>query len=80
MQEEFGPEQFQVVGVMEGDAAAAKKFILDLGATYTVLAGAGETFDSWGVSAIPQAYLVDPSGKVVADDVDAAAALLRQSR
>ncbi len=76
MQEEFGSDNFSVVGVMQGDEAEARQFIEDLGATYPILTGASETFDKWGVTMIPQAYLVNPDGVVVANNVDDVSALL----
>ena len=76
MQEEFGGEEFGVVGVMKGDSIAAQKFATELGATYPILTGADATFDAWGVTWLPQAYLIDPEGNVVADDLEAIDALL----
>ena len=80
MQEKFGAEDFNVVGVMQGDEDEARRFIDELGATYPILTGASATFDNWGVTRIPQAYLIDPSGKVVADSVDDVPALLNAAR
>jgi len=76
MQQKFGSDKFSVVGVMQGDEDDARQFISELGATYPILTGASETFDSWGVTMIPQAYLIDPEGKVVADSVEDMTALL----
>jgi peroxiredoxin len=78
VQAEYGGEDFTVVGVTRGSADAGRRFIDELGATYPIVTHAGETFDAWGVTWIPQAYLVDPDGNVVADDLDAIDALLAE--
>ena len=79
VQEEFGGEDFTVVGVMRGQADAGRAFIDELGATYPILTDAGDSFDTWGVTSIPQAYLIDPEGSVVADDLDEIEALLHET-
>ena len=77
MQAKFGSDKFSVIGVMQGDESDARQFIAELGATYPILTDASEAFDRWGVTMIPQAYLIDPDGKVVADDVESISALLK---
>ena len=79
MQEEYGGEDFTVVGVMRGSDEEAERFIEELGATYPILTGAEGTFDDWGVTWLPQAYLIDPDGNVVASEMGAIDALLAES-
>ena len=79
MQAKFGSDQFTVVGLMEGDRAEAARFIKDLGANYPILTEASASFSKWGVSMIPQAYLVNPEGVVVADDADSISEILRSA-
>lgn len=67
-----------MVGVMKGDAIAAQKFATELGASYPILTGAEGTFDAWGVTWLPQAYLIDPEGNVVADDLGAIDSILAE--
>ena len=76
MQQKFGSDKFSVVGVMQGEEDDAREFIAELGATYPILTGASETFDRWGVTMVPQAYLIDPEGEVVADSVESMSKLL----
>jgi peroxiredoxin len=80
MQEEHGGDDFTVVGVMREDEADARRFASDLGATYPILAEASDVFGEWGVRWIPQAYLIDPQGRVVARDLDRIEAHLREHR
>ncbi len=78
MQEEFGGDDFTVVGVMRGGEESARTFASELGATYPILAGGGDAFDEWGVTWIPQAYLIDPEGRVIADELFRIEDLLRE--
>ena len=59
-----------VVGVTKASEADARKFQLELGATYPILADAGVNFSNYKVSSIPASFLVDGEGQVLAQGLD----------
>ena len=77
MQQQFGGEDFSVVGLMQGDAQAASHFSLSQKLNYPVFANSKD-FDAYDVLFLPVTYLVDPSGRIVADDLDDAEEILTQ--
>jgi hypothetical protein len=79
VQKEFSSEKFIVVGLMEGDSDQAAKFISELKASYPILTEADDSFSNWGVTLLPQSYLINPEGVVVADDLDSISEILRTS-
>jgi peroxiredoxin len=70
VQEEHGGDEFTVVGVMRGGTDEGREFARELGTTYPILTGGGEVFDRWGVTWVPQSYLIDPDGNVVEAELD----------
>ena len=68
-----------MVGLMEGDTDQAKKFISELKASYPILTEAEGSFSNWGVTMLPQSYLINPEGVVVADELEAISEILRTS-
>jgi peroxiredoxin len=79
MQAEHGGDDFTVLGVTRGNVSEARAFASELGATYPILADAPDVFGEWGVRWIPQAYLIDPQGRVVARDLERIEELLREN-
>lgn len=77
MQKEFGGNDFSVVGLMQGGAEAASQFSRSKQLNYPVFANSPD-FDAYDVMFLPVTYLVDPSGMIVADDLDDAHAILSQ--
>jgi len=77
MQKEFGGNQFSVVGLMRGDTQAAAYFSRTHKLNYPVLANSKD-FEAFDILFLPVTYLVDPSGLIVADDLDDAEAILKQ--
>ncbi|MDA0667137.1 MAG: TlpA disulfide reductase family protein [Planctomycetota bacterium] len=77
MQKEFGGEDFSVVGLMQGNAQAASQFSLAQKLNYPIFANSKD-FDAYDVMFLPVTYLVDPSGMIVADDLDDAEKILAQ--
>ena len=77
MQKEFGGDQFSVVGLMRGDSQAAAHFSRAHKLNYPVLANSKD-FGAFDILFLPVTYLVDPSGLIVADDLDDAEAILKQ--
>ena len=56
-----------MVGVMYQDKPAdAQRFYQSTGATWPILDDKGSTAISFGVSGVPETYVVDPDGRVVA--------------
>ncbi len=58
-----------VVGVTQVDSAAAEKFQVQRGAHYPLLADATETFEAYGIRKIPEVFLKDPEGRIVAQGI-----------
>jgi len=77
MQKEFGGDQFSVIGLMQGKAQAASQFSLAKQLNYPVFANSKD-FDAFDIMFLPVTYLIDPSGKIVADDLDDAEDILQQ--
>lgn len=64
--DEFGEKGFAVVGVTHEPPDPTEKFMQQTGAKWMVAyVPKGKTFEEWGVSGIPAAFLVDPNGTVV---------------
>ena len=56
----------QIVGITDEDEATVKKFQKQIPMDYNVAINTpGSTFEQFGVTAIPTAFLVDKSGKIV---------------
>ncbi len=55
----------------------ARAFGQELGVDWPILTRAEEAFRNYGVRYIPQVYLVDPMGSIVADSLSEAEAVLR---
>ena len=70
LQNEFGPQGFQVVGVAMDDPGSEKeiaKFTHDLGVNYPILVGTEPVGESYGgVNVLPTTFFVDRDGKLVA--------------
>lgn len=75
MQKKFGGDRFSVVGLMQGPEAKASQFTRAHGINYPVLAG-NRDFDAYNIMFLPETYLVDPSGMIVADSLGDAEAIL----
>ena len=75
MQKDFGGDQFSVIGLMQGDTNAATHFSRSHKLNYPVLANSRD-FDAFDILFVPVTYLVDPSGMIVADDLDDAKEIL----
>ena len=74
MQEKYGEQGLAVVGVTKASAEDTRKFQVQLGATYPILADGGANFESFGVTMIPETFLLAGDGTVLAqgmDEVDA---------
>ena len=69
MQKDFGDKGLVVVGVTKANEVDVRKFQLELGATYPILAEGDINFDRFMVSGIPQSFLVAPDGMVVAQNM-----------
>jgi len=68
MQERY-EGQLVVIGVTAADVEEAKAFAREHGATYPILADADQTREVYGIRVIwgSAAYLIDPQGRIVAD-------------
>ena len=71
MQAKYEERGLVVVGITRDDPERAAWFAGYLDATYPLLARADDDFEAYGVVWVPVIYLVDPGGRVVADDLDA---------
>ena len=78
MQKDFGGDDFSVIGLMKGDAEGASQFSRSKKLNYPVFANSKD-FDAYDVMFLPVTYLVDPSGMIVADDLDDAEAILAKT-
>jgi cytochrome c biogenesis protein CcmG/thiol:disulfide interchange protein DsbE len=65
-QEEYGGKTFTVLGINQEDLTHdAEDFIEEFGLTYPQLRDAsGEQADPFGMSGLPESFLVDPNGKI----------------
>jgi peroxiredoxin len=77
MQETYGGEDFSVIGLMEGSSDSAAAFARAQKVNYPILSESPD-FDTYDIFFVPVTYLVDPSGQIVADDMDDAEAILAQ--
>ena len=77
MQETFGGEDFSVIGLMEGARDTAASFARTQSVNYPILSESPD-FDAYAIFFVPVTYLVDPSGQIVADDLEDAEAILAQ--
>jgi peroxiredoxin len=61
------PGKVAIVGIdWKESAVSAQSFIHDIGATYpTLLDADGRVYDQYGVSALPQTFVLDAGGKIV---------------
>jgi AhpC/TSA family len=69
MQNAYGPEGFQVVGIAMDDASAEDiaKFAADMGVNYPILLGndsVGQKYEA--VPVLPMTFFLDRDGKIVA--------------
>lgn len=66
--EQYGPEELLVLGlVFRDNPDAARQFIADENPTFPSVVDADGTIAvDWGVSALPQSFLIDEDGSVVA--------------
>jgi cytochrome c biogenesis protein CcmG, thiol:disulfide interchange protein DsbE len=65
--EHKGDPGISMLGIMYRDqAAAARSFYKTTGATWPIIDDNGTTAISFGVSGVPETYVVDPNGLVVA--------------
>jgi peroxiredoxin len=76
LQKDFGSEKFTVLGIMQGNDVEAQQFITKLGVNYPIKTQSGQDFSNYKVYFVPEVYLVAPDGKVVADNLDDARAIL----
>lgn len=76
LQEDFAGDDFSVLGLMQGDAIQAHTFAQQRRTNYPIKTGSGEDFSNFNVWFVPATYLVDPSGQIVADNLDDAHAIL----
>jgi cytochrome c biogenesis protein CcmG, thiol:disulfide interchange protein DsbE len=67
-QKKYGPRGLQVLGIsMDDDAAAAARFARKLHLSYPIVMGDAALAEAFGgVLGLPLAFLVDPSGQIVA--------------
>jgi peroxiredoxin len=71
VQNDYRDRGLVVIGVTAADTAGARRFAEETGATYPILTSARADLAAWGVSSVPQSYLIDPSGEVVSDGLGA---------
>lgn len=77
MQKNHGGEDFSVLGIMRGSPDAAAAFAREYRVNYPIVADSPD-FDAYDILFVPVVYLVDPSGTIVADDLEGAEAILAQ--
>jgi thiol-disulfide isomerase/thioredoxin len=69
LQQEYGPQGFQIVGVAMDDASNEDiaKFVREMGVNYPILLGKEAVGQSYGgVNVLPTTFFVDREGKLVA--------------
>ena len=69
LQEEYGPQGFQIVGVANDDASTEDiaKFAKEMGVNYPILLGKESVGQSYGgVSVLPISFFLDRDGKLIA--------------
>jgi hypothetical protein len=78
MRRDFTSLPLQVWSVTTAPEQPARAFGQELGVDWPILTRAEEAFRNYGVRLIPQVYLVDPAGFIVADSLDDAETVLRE--
>lgn len=76
LQEDFAGADFSVLGLMQGNAIQARTFAQQRRTNYPIKTESGQDFSNFNVWFVPATYLVDPSGQIVADNLDDAQAIL----
>ena len=66
VQETYGVQGISVIGVTPVSKVEAHRFAQDMGLPYPVLADAAAELEIYGVREVPDTFLVDPDGVVVA--------------
>lgn len=69
MQAKYAERGLVVVGITRDTPERTAWFADYLDASYPLLARAETTFEDFGVRWVPELYLVDPEGRVVADEL-----------
>jgi thiol-disulfide isomerase/thioredoxin len=74
LQKKYASQGFRILSFTEQNQPGIEKFIQRTPMNYAIGLESGEAFDRYGVSGIPQAFLVDRAGKIVweGDSGDAA--------
>ena len=70
LRRKYGQAGLQVVGLTPAADSAAAEFIATHDVTDPVLAAAHQEQSAYGVRLFPAVFLIDPSGKVVSQDLD----------
>jgi thiol-disulfide isomerase/thioredoxin len=65
LQKKYGRQGFKIFGFTEQNRPGIEKFVQRTPMNYAIGLESDETFDRYGVSGIPQAFLVDRAGKIV---------------
>ena len=76
LQEDFSGVDFSVLGLMQGNTIQARTFAQQRGTNYPIKTGSGDDFSNFNVWFVPATYLVNPSGQIVADNLDDAHEIL----
>ncbi len=76
--ESWGPRGLEVVGVTTAPRNVVRDFAHEQVVGYRMLASAGGEFESYGVELVPETFLVDPAGRIVARGLDEARVHLRE--
>jgi len=70
MREQFGSNGLTVIAVSAAPADEVRKFARELGASYPIIADGNEMFMAFGVRGVPDAFLIDREGRIVAEGLD----------
>jgi hypothetical protein len=65
LQKQYGNKGFTVLSFTEQNRQGIENFLKRTPMDYVIGLESDATFDRYGVSSIPQAFLVDESGKIV---------------
>jgi thiol-disulfide isomerase/thioredoxin len=65
LQEEYADKSFTILSFTEQDRSGIERFTNQTPMHYAVGTESNTTFDRYGITGIPQAFLVDASGKIV---------------
>ena len=76
LQNEYEQRGLTVVGLTAVDSVVARRFLRKHELTYDVLSEAGVNFEAYGVTEVPQVFLLSPHGDVLARDRETAEAVL----